>query len=134
MYTSETLLFKRNPIPMSELLDKSSITSEELETLLAKREAGEVDFLLVDVREMQEYDASHVKGVDLLKATSTFQEWGEGFYNEHKGKQVVIFTCRSGHRSGQVQSVFIKSGMSNVINHEGGIISYRGEQEEGNSF
>lgn len=119
---------------MSELLDKSSITSEELETLLAQREAGEADFLLVDVREMQEYDASHVKGVDLLKPTSTFQEWGEGFYNEHKGKQVVIFTCRSGHRSGQVQSVFIKSGMSNVINHEGGIISYRGEQEEGNSF
>ncbi len=119
---------------MSELLDKSSITSDELETLLAQREAGEVDFLLVDVREMQEYDASHVKGVDMLKPTSTFQEWGEEFYNEHKDKKVIIFTCRSGHRSGQVQSVFIQSGMNNVINHDGGIISYRGEQERGSSF
>jgi len=119
---------------MSELLEKSSITSEELEILLKEREEGKVDFLLVDVREMQEHDASHVKGVDMLQPTSTFQEWGEGFYNEHKGKKVIIFTCRSGHRSGQVQSVFIQSGMNNVINHEGGIITYRGEKEEGSSF
>ncbi len=119
---------------MTALLEKSSISSEELETLLKEREAGNVDFLLVDVREMQEYDAYHVKGVDMLQPTSTFQAWGEGFYNEHKEKKIIIFTCRSGHRSGQVQSVFIQSGMSNVINHEGGIISYRGEQEEGSSF
>ena len=119
---------------MSALLDKSSITSEELEILLEEREAGKADFLLVDVREMQEYDSFHVKGVDMLQPTSTFQEWGEGFYNEHKGKKVIIFTCRSGHRSGQVQSVFIQSGMNTVINHEGGIITYRGETEEGSSF
>jgi len=120
---------------MSELLEKSAITSEELEVLLDERDAGKADFLLVDVRELPEYDSMHVKGVDMLKATSTFQAWGEEFYNEHKDKKVIIFTCRSGHRSGQVQSVFIKSGMSNVINHAGGIISYRGEKiEEWQSF
>lgn len=41
---------------MSELLQKSMIMSEELEELLKEREAGNVDFLLVDVREQMEYD------------------------------------------------------------------------------
>ncbi len=115
---------------MSELLEKSYIHSEELETLLKEREVGNVDFILVDVREQGEYDMGHVKGVDFLKPTSTFQSWGEEFFNEHKDK-TVIFTCRTDHRSGNVQRVFQSNGMSKVINHAGGIVSYRGEIERG---
>ncbi len=36
---------------MNELLNKDAITSQELEELLKARDNGEVDFLLVDVRE-----------------------------------------------------------------------------------
>jgi len=57
---------------MSELLNKSFVSSAELETLLKEREAGNVDFILVDVREQMEYDMGHIKGVDMLKPTSTF--------------------------------------------------------------
>lgn len=115
---------------MSELLKKSYITSQELEQLLKERDAGSADFLLVDVREQMEYDMSHIKGVDLLKPTSTFQSWAQDFLNENRDK-TVIFTCRTDHRSGNVQRVFQQNGMSSVINHAGGIVSYRGEVERG---
>ncbi len=113
---------------MSELLEKGHVNSNELETLLKDREEGKVDFILVDVREQYEYDAGHIKGVDLLKPTSMFQSWAEAFLDENRDK-TVIFTCRTDSRSGQVQNVFLQNGMSNVINHSGGIVTYRGEIE-----
>lgn len=115
---------------MSEILNQAEVSSSELETLLKQREEGSVDFLLVDVREMMEYDSGHIKGVDILKPTSLFPEWGQEFLDKYSDK-TVIFTCRSGHRSGQVQNVFGEHGLSKVINHRGGIISYSGETELG---
>ncbi len=121
---------KRIWLIMNEMLNQSSVSSRELEMLLKERESGNADFLLVDVREMMEYDAGHIKGVDMLKPTSTFQSWAQSFLNDNRDK-TVIFTCRSGNRSGQVQNVFKSHGMEKVINHAGGIISYSGEIERG---
>lgn len=115
---------------MSEMLNQSTVSSRELELLLEQREEGIIDFLLVDVRELMEYDAGHITGVNILKPTSLFQSWNREFLDEHKDK-VVIFTCRSGARSGQVQDVFKQNGMEKVINHEGGIIGYSGETQLG---
>lgn len=115
---------------MSELLKKSHINSNELKSLLHERTEGKVDFILVDVREQYEYDRSHIQGVDMLKPTSTFQSWGESFFNENKDK-TVIFTCRTDNRSGQVQNVFKQNGMNNVLNHSGGIMTYKGETARG---
>jgi len=114
---------------MQQLLAKESIHSEDLEVLLKARELGKVDFLLVDVREDMEYEAGHLKGVDMLKPTTSFQTWAEALLNEAKDK-TIIFTCRTGARSGQVQNVFKSNGHSRVINHIGGIMSYRGEIEQ----
>ncbi len=113
---------------MHELLATDNINSENLETLLKARENGEADFLLVDVREDMEYETGHLKGVDMLKPTSDFQSWAEALLDEAKDK-VVIFTCRTGNRSGQVQNVFRRNGHERVINHSGGIVSYRGDIE-----
>ena len=44
--------------------------------------------------------------------------------------KTVIFTCRTGNRSGQVQHIFKQHGLDHVINHAGGIVSYRGEIEK----
>ncbi|CAA6803489.1 MAG: Rubredoxin [uncultured Sulfurovum sp.] len=115
---------------MQNMLNQSSVSSRELQALLQGRKEGKVDFLLVDVRELPEYDASYIIGVDMFKPTSLFQSWSKDFLDKNKEK-TVIFTCRSGNRSGQVQDVFKRNGMNNVINHAGGIISYAGETQEG---
>lgn len=131
MYTYEKIFFQKGFIPiMNSLLNKSEVTSMELESLLQERNEGKVDFLLVDVRELFEYDAGHIKGADLHKPTSMFQTWAKEFLEENKQK-TVIFTCRTGNRSGQVQQIFRHNGMENVINHAGGIVTYRGTTELG---
>ena len=113
---------------MQQLLKKKDVNSEELTQLLTAREEGKIDFMLVDVREQMEYDIAHIKGVDLLKPTTSFQEWGKDVFTQAQDK-TIIFTCRTGSRSGQVSSVFTKSGHKNAINHYGGIVTYRGETE-----
>jgi len=113
---------------MNEMLSRDVIQSEDLETLLQARENGKIEFLLVDVREDDEYNAGHLKGVDMLKPISVFQEWAESLFSEAKDK-TIIFTCRTGARSGQVQNVFKSNGHTRVINHAGGIMSYRGNIE-----
>ena len=114
---------------MHELLATDDINSEDLERLLKAREEGKADFLLIDVREDMEYDMGHLKGVDMLKPTSSFQQWAEQLFNDTKDK-TIIFTCRTGSRSGQVQNVFKSNGHESVINHFGGIVTYRGEVEK----
>jgi len=111
------------------LLEKSDINSAELHALLEAREEGKANFLLVDVREDMEFDMGHIKGVDMLKPTSDFQEWAQELFNTTKGKSVV-FTCRTGNRSGQIQNVFRQNGHTGAINHFGGIVTYRGEIEK----
>ena len=115
---------------MSQLLDQSNVSSEDLEQLLQARAEGKADFILVDVREDMEYRMGRLKGVDLLKPTSAFQSWAEALLKETKDKTVIL-TCRTGNRSGQVQTVFKQNGHPSVINHSGGIVSYRGEIEKG---
>ena len=115
---------------MNQLLKKSDLSSEELGQLLQARSEGKVDFVLIDVREDMEYRMGRLKGVDLLKPTSTFQSWAEELFEETKDKTVIL-TCRTGNRSGQVQAVFTRNGHPHVINHAGGIVSYRGEIEKG---
>ncbi|HFD14271.1 MAG TPA: rhodanese-like domain-containing protein [Epsilonproteobacteria bacterium] len=114
---------------MQMLLEKNDINSEELQTLLQLREEGKADFVLVDVREDMEWNMGHIKGADMLKPTSTFQQWAQDFFNQTKDK-TVIFTCRTGSRSAQVQNVFRQNGHTRSINHFGGIVTYRGEIEK----
>ncbi len=114
---------------MQELLAKTDVNSLELKSLLDAREKGEVDFTLIDVREQYEYDAGHIKGVDQLKPTSTFQSWAQEVFSDNEGK-TIIFTCRTGSRSGQVQNVFRSNGHEKAINHYGGIVTYSGEIEK----
>ena len=114
---------------MQDLLAKENIFSEELEQLLEARKRGEVDFLLVDVREPMEYEMGHIKGADMLKPTSQFQSWAQAFFDEHNGQKPVIFTCRTGSRSGQVTHIFKSNGFERAINHAGGIVSYGGDIE-----
>jgi len=111
---------------MNHLLEKDSISSNELEELLKDKEANSSDFILIDVRENREYKRGYIRGVDELKPTSQFENWAVELFNEYRDT-TIIFTCRSGNRSRQVQTAFKTNGHTKVINHSGGIISYNGK-------
>lgn len=110
---------------LQTLLKQHDINSEELEILLEARDEGKAKFLLVDVREDMEFNEGHIKGVDMLKPTAAFGQWAQELLTQNK-EATLIFTCRTGSRSGQVQNVFMQNGHKNVINHYGGIVTYRG--------
>jgi len=114
---------------LQNLLEKNDINSEELQLLLQAREEGKADFVLIDVREDMEWNMGHIKGADMLKPTSTFQQWAQDLFNQTKDK-TVIFTCRTGNRSAQVQNIFKQNGHTRAINHFGGIVTYRGDVQK----
>jgi len=114
---------------LQTLLEKTDINSEELQSLLKAREEGKANFVLIDVREDMEFNMGHIKGADMLKPTSTFQQWAQDLFNQTKDK-TVVFTCRTGSRSAQVQNVFRQNGHARAINHFGGIVTYRGDIEK----
>lgn len=114
---------------MQTLLEKNDINSEELQSLLQAREEGKSDFLLIDVREDMEWNMEHIKGADMLKPTSTFQQWVQDLFSQTKDK-TVIFTCRTGSRSAQVQNFFKQNGHARAINHFGGIVTYCGDVQK----
>lgn len=107
------------------MLNKTVINSNELIELLEKRKKAEADFLLVDVREEMEYAMGYIDGADMLKPTSEFNQWARELLDTYKNKK-IIFTCRSGNRSGQIAQIFKSNGLDGAINHRGGIISYGG--------
>jgi len=122
-YNSKNIIYGAS---MQKLLEKQDISSSELISLLEARQKGEVKFTLIDVREQYEYDEAYIKGVDMLNPTSSFQSWAEEIFNT-KADETIIFTCRTGNRSGQVQNVFKQNGHQKVLNHFGGIVTYDGE-------
>ncbi len=108
-----------------KLLQKSQINSLELEELLKAREAKECDFILVDVREIYEYEDEHIVGVDLLRPTSHFQDWAKELIDLSNEKYLIL-TCRTGNRTGQVCHILKSNGAKNIIDHQGGIMQWYG--------
>lgn len=80
----------------------------------------------IDVREQGEYNRGYIDGVDELRATSMFEHWASEIFEKSKGRALIL-TCRTGNRSGMLQSIFKRHGHPQVINHQGGIVSYSGK-------
>lgn len=91
-------------------------------------EARRTDGLLIDVRTPEEYDEGHIPGsvnlplgrTDAIKAVAPDPE-----------ARLYVY-CRSGARSTQACALFQRMGYKNVTNI-GGILSWPGEIEEGES-
>ena len=73
------------------------------------------DFLLLDVREAQEYSSGHIPMSALKKRSSELEK--------HKDKSVLIY-CRSGSRSNYACKVLRQAGFEKVNNMSGGVMSW----------
>lgn len=94
------------------------ITVRELKTKLDSAE----DFQLIDVREENEREFTHIGG-DHISMGSVMQSLDK----IHKNKDVVFY-CRSGSRSGQVISFLeMNHGYENLYNLKGGILAWADE-------
>ncbi len=108
-----------------EVLKKSQISANELESLLEARDLGFIDFLLVDTREWMEWIGARIKGTDLLVPTTSFYQSLEQI--EKKKDIPIVVYCQSGSRSAYCQRIMLSNGYSSVSNLDYGIMTYQGE-------
>ncbi|WP_457563007.1 ferredoxin-thioredoxin reductase catalytic domain-containing protein [Caminibacter pacificus] len=115
---------------LESILEKEQILGEELEILLKARDAGLVDFALIDIREPFEYQMMRIKGTDELLPISRVQ-YDLDKWMKYKDKRIIIY-CHVGSRSGYLQRALQQQlGFSKVGNLTYGIADYFGEVERG---
>ena len=102
----------------------ATISVKQLETMMAEREAGTRDFVIVDVREPNEYEINQIP-------TSVLIPKGE-FLNGNalaqlpsvdSGKQVVLH-CKTGVRSAECLAILKGAGYDDAVHVGGGVVAW----------
>ena len=87
----------------------------------------ETDYIILDVRTQEEYEAAHIPGAICIPNETI----GTEDIPELPGKdQLILVYCRSGNRSKQASEKLAKQGYTNIVEF-GGINSWTGETVSG---
>jgi sulfur-carrier protein adenylyltransferase/sulfurtransferase len=99
-----------------------NITPDELRAYMAAHAEGE--YVLIDVRQPEEYQAQHIPGAKLMPLMDLESRVNEVDSSKEQNR---IFLCRSGGRSGRAAGFFAQArGLSNVFNVTGGMLGWNG--------
>jgi adenylyltransferase/sulfurtransferase len=107
--------------PAAEADAGHTVDAKQLAGMLAARDAGELDFELVDVRERGEHDIVSIEGSKLIPQGVILA--GEAWTELPQDKEIV-FHCKSGARSAAVLEAALKAGYSRVSHLDGGILAW----------
>ncbi len=99
----------------------STISVTQLETMLGERETGERDFVLVDVREPNEYEINKIPGSVLIPKGEFLN--GNALGQLPSDKQVVLH-CKSGVRSAEALAVLKGAGFDDSVHVGGGVVAW----------
>ena len=99
----------------------STISVIQLEQMLKERENGERDFVLVDVREPNEYEINKIPGSVLIPKGEFLN--GNAIGQLPQDKQVVLH-CKSGARSAEALAVLKGAGFSDAVHVGGGVVAW----------
>lgn len=99
----------------------STISVVDLEHMLKEREEGARDFVLVDVREQNEYEINQIPGSVLIPKGEFLN--GNAFEQLPQDKQVVLH-CKSGVRSAEALAVLKGAGYSDAVHVGGGVVAW----------
>ena len=117
MFWSTTLKMIRAKFP-----DVAQLSTDSLQTWLDESAMAERP-LLLDVREKEEYEVSHLMGaISALTEKEALQAM-EGVSRE---KPVVLY-CSVGYRSSEMAGFLLKRGFEKVYNLEGSIFTWANE-------
>src|SRR3954452_16825656 len=99
----------------------STISVTQLEHWLKERENGERNFLLVDVREPNEYEINQIPGSVLIPKGEFLN--GNAIGDLPQDKQIVLH-CKSGVRSAEALAVVKGAGFSDAVHVGGGVVAW----------
>ena len=99
----------------------SNASSESSYQQISQEEAKEMmdtqDVIILDVREQDEYDGSHIPGAVLLPVGSIDEDTADEVIPE-KDSAVLVY-CRSGNRSKTASSALAELGYTNIYEFGG---------------
>ena len=95
------------------------ITAEEAKNIMDSND----NFIILDVREQDEFDAGHIPGAILISYTEIEKKAAEMLPDK---AQLILVYCRSGRRSKIASESLVKLGYTN-IKEFGGIIDWHYE-------
>lgn len=102
----------------------STIPVTQLEHMLKEREEGSRDFVLVDVREPNEYEINKIPGSVLIpKGEFLNGNALEQLPSVDSGTQVVLH-CKSGVRSAEALAVLKGAGYDDAVHVGGGVVAW----------
>ena len=96
-----------------------NITAEEAKQIMDSEEG----YIILDVREQDEYDAGHIPGAILIPYTQIEAKAEEVLTDKD---QLILVYCRSGRRSKLAAEALVELGSTN-IKEFGGIIDWHYE-------
>lgn len=111
-----------NPTEANEnWLEAATIDVFQLAERLAARDRGEDDFLLIDVREQNEFEINRIPG-SMLIPRGEFAS-GDAFAKLTSGQQIVLH-CKSGRRSADALAELHAAGFSDAVHVGGGVVAW----------
>ena len=99
----------------------STISVVQLEAMLKERAEGTRDFVLVDVREANEYEINQIPGSVLIPKGEFLN--GNALGELPQDKQVVLH-CKSGVRSAEALAVLKGAGYADAVHVGGGVVAW----------
>ncbi|NBX70889.1 MAG: adenylyltransferase/sulfurtransferase MoeZ [Actinobacteria bacterium] len=99
----------------------STINVKQLSQMLDERERGERDFILIDVREPNEFEIVSIPGSVLIPKNEFLM--GNALADLPQDKQVVLH-CKVGGRSAEVLAVVKGAGFADAIHVGGGVLAW----------
>ncbi|GAA4371499.1 adenylyltransferase/sulfurtransferase MoeZ [Nocardioides caricicola] len=99
----------------------STISVVQLEHMLKEREEGTRDFVLVDVREPNEYEINQIPGSVLIPKGDFLN--GKALEQLPSDKQIVMH-CKSGVRSAETLAIVKGAGYADAVHVGGGVVAW----------
>ncbi|HET9759329.1 MAG TPA: adenylyltransferase/sulfurtransferase MoeZ [Nocardioidaceae bacterium] len=103
----------------------ATISVTQLEHMLKERENGSRDFVLVDVREPNEYEINKIPGSVLIPKGDFLN--GSAFDELSKltgNNQQVVLHCKSGVRSAEALAIVKGAGYADAVHVGGGVVAW----------
>jgi rhodanese-related sulfurtransferase len=101
---------------LTRLIGTASDPSNEIDVVEAQRRQTQGGALLIDVRELDEWQQGHAPGSRLVPLGRLMAELPRD--------RELLLICRSGNRSGQAQRRLAAQGYQNAFNVAGGMIAW----------
>ncbi len=99
----------------------STISVKQLKEMLDARDAGAEDFVLIDVREPNEYDIVAIPGSVLIPKNDFLL--GSALEGLPQDKRIVLH-CKVGGRSAEVLAVVKGAGFADAVHVGGGVVAW----------